>query len=238
MYLAICDDDILLCANLRRKLAAFDTGGNKLLVDEYHSGEELLKGACRCNYDAVFLDLYMEGMSGFDTAKALAERKSEARIIFLTSNESLVFDSFEYKPFYFLRKENYTEVLPKVMARLKTVLNQNGTFLLDGKNEKESIAVSSICYVASDKHNVVIYTPKYSYEVRKTMTETSKQLEPYDFVRIHKQYLVNLKYVKKVNMRDETVLLMNDTVLDMSRRCKDTVLERFTQYQRNMNGAV
>ena len=94
MYLAICDDDILLCANLRRKLAAFDTGGNKLLVDEYHSGEELLKGACRCNYDAVFLDLYMEGMSGFDTAKALAERKSEARIIFLTSNESLVFDSY------------------------------------------------------------------------------------------------------------------------------------------------
>ena len=81
---AICDDDILLCANLRRKLAAFDTGGNKLFVDEYHSGEELLKGACRCNYDAVFLDLYMEGMSGFDTAKALAERKSEARIIFLT----------------------------------------------------------------------------------------------------------------------------------------------------------
>ena len=110
MYLAICDDDILLCANLRRKLAAFDTGGNKLLVDEYHSGEELLKGACRCNYDAVFLDLYMEGMSGFDTAKALAERKSEARIIFLTSNESLVFDSFEYQPFYFLRKENYTEI--------------------------------------------------------------------------------------------------------------------------------
>ena len=104
MYLAICDDDILLCANLRRKLAAFDTGGNKLLVDEYHSGEELLKGACRCNYDAVFLDLYMEGMSGFDTAKALAEKRSEARIIFLTSNESLVFDSFEYQPFYFLRK--------------------------------------------------------------------------------------------------------------------------------------
>lgn len=69
--------------------------------------------------------------------------------------------------------------------------------LLDGKNEKESIAVSSICYVASDKHNVVIYTTKYSYEVRKTMTETLKQLEPYDFVRIHKQYLVNLKYVKK-----------------------------------------
>ena len=117
----------------------------------------------------------MEGMSGFDTAKALAERKSEARIIFLTSNESLVFDSFEYQPFIFKKRKLYGS-LPKVMARLKTVLNQNGTFLLDGKNEKESIAVSSICYVASDKHNVVIYTTKYSYEVRKTMTETLNSL--------------------------------------------------------------
>lgn len=151
MYLAICDDDILLCANLRRKLAAFDTGGNKLFVDEYHSGEELLKGACRCNYDAVFLDLYMEGMSGFDTAKALAERKSEARIIFLTSNESLVFDSFEYQPFYFLRKENYTEVLPKVMARLKTVLNQNGTFYWTVKMKRNPLpsAVSVMWQVIS-----------------------------------------------------------------------------------------
>ena len=35
MYLAICDDDILLCANLRRKLAAFDTGGNKLFARFY-----------------------------------------------------------------------------------------------------------------------------------------------------------------------------------------------------------
>ena len=31
MYLAICDDDILLCANLRRKLAAFDTGETNCL---------------------------------------------------------------------------------------------------------------------------------------------------------------------------------------------------------------
>lgn len=82
MYLAICDDDILLCANLRRKLAAFDTGGNKLFVDEYHSGEELLKGACRCNYDAVFLDLYMEGINGFDTAKALAEKEVKPGLFF------------------------------------------------------------------------------------------------------------------------------------------------------------
>lgn len=58
MYLAICDDDILLCANLRRKLAAFDTGGNKLLVDEYHSGEELLRvpvGAIMMRYFWIYI---------------------------------------------------------------------------------------------------------------------------------------------------------------------------------------
>lgn len=58
MYLAICDDDILLCANLRRKLAAFDTGGNKLFVDEYHSGEELLRvpvGAIMMRYFWIYI---------------------------------------------------------------------------------------------------------------------------------------------------------------------------------------
>ena len=59
MYLAICDDDLLLCANLRRKLAAFDTGGNKLLVDEYHSGGRTVKrvpaGAIMMRYFWIYI---------------------------------------------------------------------------------------------------------------------------------------------------------------------------------------
>ncbi len=235
MTIAICDDEKLFCQTLKSQLSEYSNENNKILIDVYNSGEEFIEGVKLCNYDVVFLDLYMKEMSGFETAKELAKINNATKIIFLTSNEALVFDSFEYQPFYFLKKENYQEMLPKVMKKLRMVLNQNGRFMLDGKNDNESIPIESICYIMSDRHNIVVNTTKYCYEVRKTMTETEKELLQYDFVRIHKKYLVNLKYIKKVNMREETVSLINDITLDMSRRCKELVLESFKQYQRSIN---
>ncbi len=234
MNLAICDDDVMLCHTLRDNLLSFAAEENPIQVDLYHSGEEFLVGCKLCNYDAVFLDLYMKGMTGFETAQAMSSRHIKTYLIFLTSNSALVYDSFEYQPFYFLRKENYLEVLPKVMGKLKAVMLQNGIFMLDSRNDSEQIAIENICYVMSDKHNVVINTTKYSYEVRKSMIETEKQLLQYDFVRIHKKYLVNLKYIKKVSMQEEYVYLFNNIKLDMSRRSKNSVLESFKQYQRRM----
>ena len=70
--------------------------------------------------------------------------------------------------------------------------------------------------------------------MRKTMSEAEKELEPYGFVRIHKKYLVNLRYVKKVSTRDDTVVMYNDVVLDMSRRNKNDILEKYKQYQRSV----
>ena len=66
------------------------------------------------------------------------------------------------------------------------------------------------------------------------MAEAEKELVPYGFVRIHKQYLVNLRYVKKVSTRDDTVVMYDDVVLEMSRRNKSTVMEKFREYQRSM----
>ena len=66
------------------------------------------------------------------------------------------------------------------------------------------------------------------------MAEVEKELVPYGFVRIHKQYLVNLRYVKKVSTRDDTVVMDDDVVLEMSRRNKSTVMEKFREYQRSM----
>lgn len=234
MYLAICDDDIVLCHTLRDNLLAFAIEENSIQVDVYHSGEELIAGCKLCNYDAVFLDLYMKEMTGFETAQALTSKHIRTNLIFFTSNSALVYDSFEYQPFYFLRKENYLEVLPRVMEKLKAVMLQNGVFTLDSRNDNEQISIENICYVMSDKHNIIINTTKYSYEVRKSMTETEKQLLQYDFIRIHKKYLVNLKYVKKVSMQEEIVYLFNNIALDMSRRSKNKVLESFKKYQRRM----
>ena len=238
MNIAICDDDSKFREELKESLSQLldKTEGVEYNIDEYESGESFIAGCDVSNYDCVFLDLYMaEGaMTGFDTASKLAHKSKDTKIIFLTSNVALVYDSFEYQPFYFLRKDNYVDVLPRVIKKLKMLLDQNGVFLLGTRGDNERISVGSICYITSDKHDISIQTTKYCYDMRKTMSEAEKELEPYGFVRIHKKYLVNLRYVKKVNTRDDTVIMYNDVALDMSRRSKADVLEKYRQYQRSV----
>lgn len=40
-------------------------------IDEYTSGEELLRQFSAGRYDLIFLDIYMGGMSGVETAKRI-----------------------------------------------------------------------------------------------------------------------------------------------------------------------
>lgn len=239
MNIAICDDDSEFRGEFKESLSSLldKTEGVEYNIDEYESGESFIEGCDVSNYDCVFLDLYMaEGaMTGFDTASKLARKNKDTKIIFLTSNAALVYDSFEYQPFYFIRKDNYVDVLPRAIKKLKILLDQNGVFLLGQRSGNELISVGTICYITSDKHEISIQTTKYCYDMRKTMSEVEKELEPYGFVRIHKRYLVNLRYVKKVSTRDDTVVMYDDVVLDMSRRNKEMVMTRFREYQRSMN---
>jgi DNA-binding response OmpR family regulator len=83
MNIAICDDDIEFCTTLKRQLT--DCLQYNDIIDIYYSGEMFLAGCKKCNYDAVFLDLYMGGMTGFETAEKLAHCGKETDIIFLNS---------------------------------------------------------------------------------------------------------------------------------------------------------
>ena len=42
------------------------------------------------------------------------------------------------------------------------------------------------------------HTTKRDYKVRGNIGDVEKELEKYNFVRIHRSYIVNLKYVNKV----------------------------------------
>ena len=55
-------------------------------VDVYESGEELLVAYKKNEqrYDAVFIDMEMNGMNGFETAKAIRDIDDTALIAFVT----------------------------------------------------------------------------------------------------------------------------------------------------------
>ncbi len=231
MEIAICDDDKAFCYELREKLIELFQK-EEVQITTYYSGENFLSEIDRSTYEAVFLDYYMAGMTGFQVAEQLYHKHRTVKIIFLTSNAAMVYDAFEFQPFYFVCKDEYQQKLPQVVRKLQEEWKRNGIFVLDSRNDNQKIQIATIRYIISDGHNIVVYTTKYCYEVRKTMTQTQEELEQYGFIRIHKKYLVNIAFIRRVRMREEVVVLNDDTTLPISRRNKEQVMEQFRIYQR------
>ena len=56
-------------------------------IDEYTSGEELLRQFSAGRYDLIFLDIYMGGMSGVETAKRIRTLDKNVMLVFVTTSE-------------------------------------------------------------------------------------------------------------------------------------------------------
>ena len=70
------------------------------------------------HYNLALLDIDMTPLNGFDTAQSICSISSDTRIVFVTSHEELVFDTFEYTPFYFIRKKYYENGVKKLVNKL------------------------------------------------------------------------------------------------------------------------
>ena len=92
----------------------------KPTIDYYSSGNVLIEAVKEKHYNLALLDIDMTPLNGFDTAQSICSISSDTRIVFVTSHEELVFDTFEYTPFYFIRKKYYETGVKKACKQTYT----------------------------------------------------------------------------------------------------------------------
>lgn len=74
-----------------------------------------------------------------------------------------------------------------------------------------------------------IFTKQKNMLVSKTLGEYEDLLREHGFVRIHKSYLVNARYVSKVD-REGTLLMSDNKLLPISKRRKEIVMNTLKQH--------
>lgn len=74
-------------------------------------------------------------------------------------------------------------------------------------------------------------------KIRLTMEELENKLREYNVIRIHKGYLVNLKYVQRIDRSGVVVQFCSGVVLNVSRDKLQDVKVAYLNYLRN-TGAV
>jgi two-component system, LytTR family, response regulator len=205
-------------------------------------GHDALLKASSQAYDAIFLDVRMPDLDGLELGRVLRRFASPPQLVYVSAYDSAAVDAFELRALDYLRKpvgrRRLEEALERVAAAVETSEDRPDT---NGRRaraapagESEMIAVSaarggstrlinrsSILYVQSHGDFVRIVTEDGRYLLRNTLNEVERRWEPFDFVRVHRQYVANL--ARAIELRPllggtAALVFPGDQVIPVSRR--------------------
>ena len=105
MLIAIVDDLVNERALLRNRLEQA-LNGRSVQTDicEYANGEAFILAAEKQRFSAAFLDIYMPGANGIDTARALRAFDPDCLLIFTTTSTDHALEGFQVRAMHYLVK--------------------------------------------------------------------------------------------------------------------------------------
>lgn len=212
MLIYICEDqesDLLLLKHHLHTFAKENLFDYDIVC--FSSGETLLKSYMRTDRLPVllFLDIYMDGKNGMETAKQLRDMGYTGGIIFTTASMEHAMDSYEVNALYYLQKPYDHRHFLKAMERCMHLLapsRQNFTFMI--RNREITIPHADIIFFETGRHTVILHTPSGTYSFSETLSNIVALFHGTNaFVPVGKSYLINLNHVAG---RSENDLLMSD----------------------------
>ncbi|MCE4563254.1 response regulator [Maribellus sp. CM-23] len=206
------------------------------IIAECENGFEGVKMINELKPDLVFLDIQMPKITGFEMLELLEHKP---QIIFATAYDQYALKAFEYNAADYLlkpySKDRLVEAVAKVEERIQTegresdVAEKVSDFPREGyldrvvvkDRHKIHIApVDAIRYIESMDDYVMIYTTEGRWMKQKTMKYFETSLNPNDFVRIHRSYIVKVNEISEIQQYEKesyVVILHDKTKLKVSK---------------------
>lgn len=235
MRIAICDDEEIILQQIRELLNRIaGEYFEQVEVECYSDNREMLEEHEKNGYDIVILDIQMGPLDGFQAAERLSEMEHRCRLIFLSSKEELVFQSFSYEPVYFVRKgslERMEEEFRRSFKRIREKLNREIYLSFTDQDDMiVKVSLTEIESVQSSRNYLLYYTVDGKvFRQRGTMEEEEKILGKYGFIRIHRAFLVNEGHVVQIKRGLRAVQLKSGELLEIGRNYREQVQRKFLE---------
>ena len=219
MYnVAVCDDteeERLWAAEYAGRF--FDREGIEVRIETYASGRELLESDRE--YDLYLLDVLMPGMSGIDTAQALAEAKGHPVVVFITSSLESAVEGYRVEAAGFILKpveeESFWATMERVVRRRLGV--KKAVLPVVHNRVNVELPLERLAWFENRLHRVFVKLADGEIlSVNQKLSELQLVLEPHSqFLRCHQSYLVNLDYVDK--LEDSCFYMKDGQMIPISR---------------------
>lgn len=193
------------------------------LVQEVECAEDgqgaLIKASAQL-YDAIFLDVRMPDLDGVQLGRVLRRFAAPPALVFVSAYDNAAVDAFELRALDYLLKPVGRRRLEQALERVASSASQDGENLGPGPalspghgNGGENVVVAvanlrggatrlisrgSILYLQSHGDFVRVVTDDGRYLLRATLADIAGRWEPFGFVRVHRQYVANLRNAVEV----------------------------------------
>ncbi|MGC9344922.1 MAG: LytR/AlgR family response regulator transcription factor, partial [Bacteroidales bacterium] len=147
------------------------------------------------NIDLIFLDINMPRISGLQLIKSIPH---PPQVIFTTAYPEYAVEGFEVdavdylvKPFPF---ERFMKAVNKAIDKFehdKGDYNEKAVIWLKSDKKINRVVVEDIIYVEAVGDYVKIKTKQGQLIVHETMGAMQEQLEPHNFIRIHRSWIIS-----------------------------------------------
>ncbi len=223
MRIAVCDDN-------EQDLKELGTYINKYCrkkeydveIKKFVCGDELLSEFKQECFDVVFLDIYMPGTDGLETARSIRELSRDCVLIFITRSQNHAMDGFKVKASGYLVKPWDTASLDDILHLCREKFQINSRIIeVPYERTTISVAVSNILYVEVYGRKTMFHTTGGDIDIRLPLEEVDKILGPPAFLRCHRSYIINLNHV--ADIRIENVLMDNGDIVPMRKNGRKVV---------------
>lgn len=219
------------------------------VVAQAKNGVEALECIEKYSPALVFLDIQMPLLDGMSVASNIEHNKNTA-VIFVTGYNEYAIKAFELNAVDYLLKPFDKGRLSKTLARFREYSGNISAYniskiihdyregqkfpeklLFKADGAIEVVNASEIQWIESSGNYVKVCLAQNAFIARQTLTTVQSQLDPQQFVRIHRTHIVNKNEVARaepISKGDYTLRLKSGTELRLSRGYRNQFFEVFS----------
>ncbi len=175
--------------------------------------------------DLAFLDIQMPGLTGLEVAQGI---EGNTRVVFVTAYDEYAVQAFEQAALDYVLKPVKAERLQRTVERIQRAMQQaagedNGAQLLSALRKlvpntagterlrwvrasagelTHQVPVDEVLFFRADDKYTCVLMAGAEHLIRTPIAELAAQLDPQQFVQVHRSTIVNLAYLAGTR-RDE-----------------------------------
>ena len=235
LKIAVCDDETRAISVISASVeSTFQDLGREVLIEKFLSPQALLERLQEYSFDLIFTDISMPGMDGIQLAGELKKQGKKSALIFVSSRTDRVFDTFAVQPFGFVRKSNFLEDIGEVIGRYVSAgedkEDDGGYFYLKDQQGTIAIDVAHVTYVECIRNMQILHfdDSREEYRLYSRMGTLEEELKKYDFIRVHKGFLVSCRFIRR--FESKAVILTTDDEIPVGRSHHHEAMDAYLDY--------